>query len=46
MHPQCEQCGEMGGFLGFLGHFAWFRCINCGIEFYVINPEGMNEEEI
>lgn len=38
MKPRlCPICQGEGSFLGALGRAHWFRCRNCGMEFYSLS---------
>lgn len=32
--PPCPMCPGHGCYMGTLGYLKWFRCRNCGWEFY------------
>jgi len=33
-YVNCPMCDGIGGFMGGLGYLLWYRCLQCGIEFY------------
>ena len=42
----CKLCGGEGEFLGQLGNSEWYRCRNCGIEFYIETDKDEDEDEV